>query len=245
MVAVATSNSHADESEQCATDAEAAMDLREAGKLRDATKRLEACARDACPKVVREDCRTALADLRTHAPHVTVRTRDPLGRDLPDARVTIDGAPVDLDARVHGLLVDPGTHAVRATYDGYVERELTVVVIAADVARTVELTLEPRPSSAPPTRDRTAAIVVGSLGVAGLATFGALGTWTYLDYRHSSSGCAPGCAPADVDGLRTRAHVADVALAVGIVALASATILWITAPTHAAGAPGNMAVLSW
>lgn len=237
----------ASEIEQCATEAEHGSDLREAGKLRDARTTFEGCARESCPKIVRDDCREALAELREHAPHVTVRVRDPLGADLPQAHVTLDGVDVTADERTHGMLLDPGSHLVRASLEGYVAREQTLVVTINDGARAIELSLSPAKSISELTttrRDRTAAIVVGSIGVAALSTFAVLGAFTYADYKHDQGGCAPSCSSSDVDGLRTRAHVADVALGIGVIALTTAVVLWFTAPTTR-DAPVRTALVSW
>jgi hypothetical protein len=228
--------------ETCAASAERASDLRDAGKLHESLALFESCAAEACPRVVRDDCRKALFDLREKAPRIVVHVTSG-GADVSDASVAIDGTPVRDDERVNGTMVDPGTHRVTVSKSPLPPAETTVVVALADRVRRVDVALEPAHTvtSNPvtplvvvtPTKpNHTASFVFGGIGLALLAGFGVLGTWTYVDYQHLSSTCSPGCTDDLVSPLRTRALVADVLLGTGVASLVVATILWVAAPSR-------------
>jgi hypothetical protein len=231
VVLTLTSTAHADVGERCATDAERATDDREAGRVRAAIDGFTRCSRDVCPRVVRMDCREALAAVRESAPRLIARVRDRNG-DLPRASVAIDGDPLTSDDLVHGRVVDPGSHRLRATLEGYAPLERDVVVTISDRAKVVDLVMTEaaRKTTWMPRRDRTAAYVVGGVGVGLVTAFGVLGTFTYLDYRALERQCGPRCPEGDLEGPRTRGLLADIALGAGVLALGLATILWVTAP---------------
>jgi hypothetical protein len=247
---------HADDADRCADQAETAPLLREKGRWLEARSLYERCAADACPRVVRTDCREALADLNRTIPKLSVRVRDDGGRDRIEARVEIDGVRVGPDERARGVEVDPGRHVVRARLDGseaaqrLEPSEQVVVVDPADHLRVVEVVLTTpaaaataAPAAMPPARavapqrNRTAAVIVGSIGLTLLAGFTALGSSTYADYSHLQGTCGHACNRADVDSLRTRAAIADSLLGAGLVTLVVATLLWLYAPErHGASA---------
>jgi hypothetical protein len=246
---------HADDADRCADQAETAPVLREKGRWLEARSLYERCAADACPRVVRTDCREALADLNRAIPKLSVRVRDDGGRDRVEVRVEIDGVSVGAEERARGVDVDPGRHVVRAHLDGsgaaqrLEPQEQIVVVDPADRARVVEIVLtRPAPAAATapatalppravaPQRNRTAAVIVGSVGLALLAGFTAVGSSTYADYTHLQATCGHACNRADVDSLRTRGVIADSLLGAGLVSLVVATVLWFSAPERHDGA---------
>ncbi len=228
----------------CATEAESGFDLRDSGQWRGAMRAFQACARESCPRVVRDDCRKGLIEIRAQGAHVVVHVRDEKGRDVVDARVTVDGAEIGNDERMNGILVDRGTHRVRAYHSGFLDAAEDVVVVAADKTRPVELVLRSSSPTSVPTvagfgeqpapPARTVPIVVGSVGLAAMVAFGVVGTWTYVDYRGLDA-CRPDCDPSRIDPLHRRAYVADALLGIGLVSLATATVLWFTTPQHRVG----------
>jgi hypothetical protein len=83
-----------------------------------------------------------------------------------------------------------------------------------------------------------AAFVVGGIGVVALgsfAYFGLTGKKDVSDMR-DSCGITHSCAQSDVDAAKTKLLVADISLAVGVVALGVATYLFIT---HNSASSGN------
>jgi hypothetical protein len=95
------------------------------------------------------------------------------------------------------------------------------------------------PITKPSQPNHAASFVFGGVGLALVAGFGAIATWTYLDYQHLASTCSPGCGDDAVSSLRTRALAADVMLGVGLASLVVATILWFTAPSGRSTAAHN------
>src|SRR5580698_10702647 len=80
--------------QECVEANDAAQDLRQSGKLRQAREKLAICASASCPSVVRDDCMQRLAELDSAMPQVVFSARDASGNDLVDVKVTIDGAPL-------------------------------------------------------------------------------------------------------------------------------------------------------
>jgi hypothetical protein len=235
---LATVPAGADDAERCAEQAEQAPTLRDHGALLDALRLFESCAADACPRVVRQDCRAAIVDLRERIPRLAIRVRDEHGVDLTDAQVTVDGRSVTTEACAQGIPVDPQTHVVRVMRPPFRATERGVVMASTDRTRVLEIVL-----SAPPapiltestSRNRMPAFIVGSVGLASVATFGVLGTWTLVDYEDLRGSCqTSGCSSASVDSAHKRAYIADAFLGTGIATLAVAAVLWLTAPRKGA-----------
>jgi len=65
---------------------------------------------------------------------------------------------------------------------------------------------------------------VGILGLAGFTTFAILGNSQAGDLERT---CAPNCQPGQVDSVKTKYHLADVSLGVGLVSVGVATYLWV------------------
>lgn len=226
----------------CASTAERASDLRDSGHLHDAAASFAICARDACPKIVRDDCRRGLQSINEGGPHLVPRLRDSAGRDVLDAELLLDDAPLPARGRTNGVLVDPGAHVLRARRGGVVIAERGVVVAATDGLRAVDLTIDAPAAPPPPVAARPSKLpwIIGGAGLGVLVVGGALGTWTYLDYRSLKDDCGPRCSDARVDPVHTRGVVADVMMGVGLVTLVTAVVLKLT--DH--GAPRTVG-LAW
>jgi hypothetical protein len=240
--------------EACVAANEAAQDLRQAGKLREAREKLLLCVSEACPGPVREDCAQRLNDVNTAMPTIVFEVKDPGGNDLSAARVTMDGQPL-LD-RVTGsaVPVDPGEH--RFAFDdgnGVAHAEQTVVVREGDHDRHIRVVLEaPRTSptltaglqpEAPASTNegstqRLIGLVAGGAGIAGLVVgsiFGLLSKSTYdhafeTDCKSKPNGCnAQGVQ--DYQTAQSQATVSTVGFIAGGVLLAGGAVLYFTSPT--------------
>lgn len=232
------------DAETCASTAERAADERDSGRLRDAARSFAVCARDECPRIVREDCRRGLGAISENGPHLAPRVRDASGADVLDAEVLLDGVPVEAEARARGVLVDPGPHVLTARRAGVLAGRATILVAAGDRLRTVDVTLDaPVEVERPPSH--TPSWVAFGVAGAFLAAGGGLGTWTYLDYRALDRECRPTCSDDRIDPVHTRAIVADVALGVGAAALVTAVVLRVTERRSAPRSGPDVAVLSW
>jgi hypothetical protein len=76
----------------------------------------------------------------------------------------------------------------------------------------------------------TAGYVLGGLGLAGVTTFAVLATSGYASERHLRRTCASECDAGQVDAVRTRYLVADVALGAGLASLAAGVAVWFWTP---------------
>jgi hypothetical protein len=221
------------ESLACIQAAESGQAARDHGEFLKAREILATCTAPECPGIIRRDCSGWLEDVRARTPTIIVVARDANGRDVAAAKLTVDGVPHSLDGSA--IEIDPGAHVVRVEGAGTAEER--IVVSAGEKGRAVALIIDqkpaagaPRPPDQPKPPEEGPHVPVGSfllagLGVAGFAVFGVYGEMGLSDADHLRNTCAPGCQPSDVDAAHTKLIVADVALGVGIVALAAAT--WI------------------
>lgn len=226
--------------------------LRNAGKLLAARDALIACSSAACPAEVTRDCTRWLAEVNASTPSIVFAAKDAAGADLADVRVEVDGADAGTTADGRAVPLDPGPHeAVFARPDGARAREAFVARVG-DKNRTVVARFAPAdgapararagPPAAAPVRDAPrpaaraiplASIVLGGAGVAALGVFGWFGASGVRD--RDRLGCDIGCSAADKRDVDTQFLVADVALGVGVVALASAVVLYFVQPTRSSG----------
>jgi serine/threonine-protein kinase len=224
----------------------------------------------------RQSGQTAHEELARDQAEAVARRVPRLVVDVPDAarvaglRVAIDGVPLDAAAWSTSLRLEPGRHAVAARADGHVAWETTVALSEGEsmklpVPRLADAAPEPPPTAPPPApvgvagapsaeqpavdrgrTQRTAALVVGGAGAAGLAAGGvlvALAVAAYGDAR--SQGCSDtsnACPnqPA-VDTRSTalaRGNAATWTLAGGAALLGVGAVLWLTAPSS--GAPARV-----
>lgn len=224
---------------QCVAAADRAQDLRAAGQLRAARSELLVCAAPSCNAVVRADCVRWLKEVDADSSSIVVRIADPRA-----ATVSVDDAPASADAPV---VVDPGSHVVRARFANGETLEETVSVAPGEKGRTVELRVTPPPTPEPRTPAPTAATTatpgadvapsttrfgalpivlasVGGVSLAAFAYFEVSGSSGYSDLAH---GCAKthSCTSGEIDPVRAQFVAAQGALVVGVVTIAAAVVL--------------------
>jgi hypothetical protein len=243
VVAVVLGGSRAvaqDATNACVDAHVAAQRLRRDGKLRAAREQLVSCARASCPQVLVRECAGWLTEVEATIPSVVFEATDETGRDLVDVRVEVDGQLLLSRLGGSAVEVDPGEHQVRWTHPERKPVEQAVVVREGDRGRRISARLEPLvtpaagggPVAVPEERPVPLATwVLAGVGVAGIGAFGVLGGIGLsregdLDAR----GCAPNCPSEDVDSVRTTFLIGDIALGVGVAALAGATIFYLTRP---------------
>lgn len=245
------------EAEACFSAAEAAQPLMKQRKLRAAQEKLAICARDACPKAARTDCRAWLDEVLRVQPTVVLvayEERDGDARSVDDARAAIDGdAAAPLGAAA--IALDPGAHVVRFERAGFDPIEQRVVLREEEKGRRVEAIFHLRPTVPPaPTTDTTssspsgparppappaapapAPMPVASYLLGGAGTVALVGGIFFeakglSDRAHleSTCGAARACAKTDVDAARTRVTIGDVALGASVILLASAVYAYVT-----------------
>jgi hypothetical protein len=247
-VLLASRVAHADDAKDACLDSHArAQVLRMEGKYRAAQDELRVCGRSKCPALVARDCAAWLSELTAEQPTVIVTATDENGHETADVQIAVDGQP--LASRLDGLPVpvDPGEHVFRyrSPHGNVVEER--VMVRAKEKGRALRISFPPPPKAAPPLETHrtipAASWIAGGVGVA------AGGVWAFFALtgkaRESSlaDSCAPGCSQSDIEGVSTRYLIADVAMAVTLVSLASAVVFALVAkpsPRRAALAPAAL-----
>jgi hypothetical protein len=238
--------------DECIVAAERAQRLHVEGSWLSARAAALACARDACPQVVRKDCLELFTRLEHDVPSIVVVARDGDGQDVSDVRLFLDDAPVTENLSGRPLDVDPGEHRLRWRDAAGRVGQARLVARAGEKSRLVVVPLVappapvrpsrdvPRDATAPPPRPPTVAplaLALGAVSVVGFTGFGFLGLTASSDLDAMRSSCAPECRSDAVSRARTKAVVADISLGVGLVALAAAVWAQLVTPrTHRARA---------
>jgi hypothetical protein len=233
-----------DESDACFTAAERAQPLMRQKRLREARVELEMCARDACPRVARSDCRSWLANVINEQPTIVVAGHEVRGTEVHDVhgiRATIDGAIIVENADLTPVAIDPGPHRLHLEREGGDALEMDVDIREGEKGRAIHAYWrgtarrdEPIPASLPPPTP-SGVYVLGGLGVLAAAvgaTFEIVGLSAKADL--DNSGCVHnpkmGCSQAAVDDARNTVRVGDIALGGAVVLLAAAGYLYFTRP---------------
>ncbi len=247
----ASVTARADTMEACVRPSLRGQELRDAHKLIEARSSFLACSSEACPHELQKECVKWLDEVNARLPSVSISARDEEGRDVVDVRVIVDGKLLVPKLDGTATAVDPGEHVFRyepRTYaaveehvlvrEGETNRLLTVRLrraapepasprrAALDVLPGTETTEQPsRPVPVP-------AFVLAGVGVIGVGTFAFFGATARSKLSDLRDTCGPtqSCAQGDVDTVRRDALVANIALGVGVVALAGALWLFLQRP---------------
>ncbi len=228
-----------------------AQELRKAGSLVEAGKKLAICVRATCPGAVVSDCATWTTELEVITPSMSFEIEVD-GHAPSDAKVWIDDVPVS--DWTHAVTVNPGNHVVRVevpSFDPHVE---TVPIAEGHRLRLVSIKLESKKpmgasaSSAAASADTAlpgserrpvpaATIPLLVVGVAGLATFGVgagLGKANQSSLEHS---CEPNCTESQLGPMKTEYLIGDIGLGVGVAALVTTAIVYFTRPREQTRVP--------
>jgi hypothetical protein len=262
--ASATDHDH-DDKQVCVAASEKGQQLRTAGKLVEAREQFAVCGRAECPKLIQQDCTQWTGEVLAAIPSVVPAAKDRNGRDIVDARLTVDGVVVTETLDGKPIVLDPGVHAFVFEDKGAAGAAATsvkeqVVVKPGEKNRIVTVTFgtaengggtstEGRdtheahdatgPSrSSPP----IAAYILGGVGIVALGSAGVMGLLANGDARDLRSTCAPNCKQTDVDAIQTRYTISGVTAAVGGALLVTGVVLFIlhngqSRPASAGSAP--------
>lgn len=182
--------------------------------------------------------------LRTRAPSLTLILPASAPRGT---RVTLDGELLSDSAIGAARYVDPGEHEVVWKVPGREEQARKETVSEGDRRVVLLESPEDKPKAAPAPDDeegsvqRTSAYVVAGIGLAGLVVGAVTGGLALAKKKTVDDNCtdrvcnAEGKAAADAG--QALADVSTVSLAVGGVAVATAVIVWLTAPRPADTTP--------
>lgn len=243
LVQFVAERAHADE-EACMRAYEHGQQLRMAKKLSGASEEFSTCVAE-CPASLATDCRTWIGEIEREMPKITVRVVGSDGCEVKRAHLSLDERRESFvpNARTS---VDPGRHTLRVSPLGGPAREQLVVVAIGDDKRVDALVdmkaceaaapaAPPRvmPESPPSRPVPTLTYVLGGVGVAGLVGFGAIGAYGLSQQGDLDDRCKPSCPEGDVDAMRRTYLVADISLAIGVVGVVGAAILYLTRPERA------------
>ncbi len=233
----------ADEKTACAGASDSGQKLRDEGHLVKARQEFLVCARDVCPPTIKKDCADWLTQSEASLPSVVLGAKDAQGQDLATAKVTIDGQPSDEKLEGKAMFVDPGPHTFRFEIPGEKPIDQQIVVREGEKNRVVSVSWEkaatqqqqpggatpppPEPESKP---NHIPAYVVGGIGIVALGVgtvFAIVGTGDYNDLKNGC-GQTKSCTDDDVSPVKTKILIADIAFGVGIVAIGTAVVLYLT-----------------
>jgi hypothetical protein len=234
----------------CVAADDAAQDLRQAHKLRDARERLLVCAADACPALVRQDCAQRLDEVAKAMPSIAFDVKDSASNDVGGVRITMDGQPLAASAGA-AIELDPGEHAFvfEAANLPKVEKKFVVVegvkgrheVIRLGSAKPTEAaTSAPVPSREKvssrrngPTILAWAAFGAGGAGLVLGITAGLMAGGKHSTLQGECNNAAGTCAPqyaGDLDAFHTWRTVSTIGYVVGALGVAGGGALWFMAP---------------
>ncbi|OJY17387.1 MAG: hypothetical protein BGO98_00340 [Myxococcales bacterium 68-20] len=228
----------ADEKPQCVAASEKAQKLRIAGRLSEARAELATCGRIECPKLVQQDCSEWMREVLAILPSVVLGAKDQDGRDIVDAKVSIDGKVVTESLDGKAVAVDPGVHLFRFETQGAPAVEEKVVVRQGEKNRilTVTFATGPAEGEAPSGMKHSkqdgsapiAAFVTGGIGLAALGAALYIDLDANADARNLRKTCAPSCEQSQVDDVENRYVIAGVTAALGGAALIAGVVLFFT-----------------
>jgi hypothetical protein len=242
---------------ECAAASEDASTLQKQEKLGAAKDRFLVCADAACPAEIREECAHRVSEVADAIPSVVFDVKDASGNDVSAVKVSMDGTLLVDHLGAAAVPIDPGEHvfhfegadpsqAVDKSFvvrDGEKNRHLAVTLGGAPVAPVASPAAAAAPASDQPSQStwsgqKTAALVTGGIGIVGIGVGAIFGAMTFSQWSTAQSECtnASNCGPGsqaqnDKNTATTSATVSDVGFIAGGVLVATAAVLWFTAPS--------------
>jgi hypothetical protein len=212
----------------CAAAYEQTQRFRQDGKLVEAREQAVRCAQTACPALLTSDCAHWVEELDQALPTVVIDARDEAGKQLRGVRVVLDGRTLSAEADGVAFTLNPGPHRFRFQAAGRTPAELEEVIVQGRKNQRLQVELKPSaqtPAAAQPARYSPWAYTTGSVGILGLSGFTYFGLIGNSRKKALESSCSPRCTDSDLAPMRRDYLVADAALVVGIVAVATTAIL--------------------
>jgi hypothetical protein len=224
--------------------------------LRRALGDLIVCAQESCPTVLRADCAGVLAEVRSALPTIVFAAADGNGHELTDVKVFAGAELIASKLDGRAVAVDPGAVELRFEVPGRPALVTTRMIREGEKSRVIRVSLGgalgvagaaptaaseaheegmPDRGAPPPARRSTLGWVLPtSLAGVGLAGLGvALVMRLRFDGRVDDlrGSCAPDCSRQQRSDLSGTLVASNVALGVGIGALALGVATWfLTAP---------------
>jgi hypothetical protein len=216
------------DTDTCIADYDAAVTAKRAGQLRTARTKYAACAVVACPAEVRAECQRGVDAVGKSIPTLVFAARGESGKDVSEGRLELDGKEVPNALGGLPVEVDPGEHRLTLTLPNGRTVRRTIVARAGSRNRLVRLDAPLRsPRSPEPHRVSSRSplgpilLAVGAVGLGSFGVFALLGRQKESELEE----CAPRCAPDEISKMQRLYLVADISLAVSVVALGAGTYL--------------------
>lgn len=232
---------------ECAAAYVEAQKLKAASSFKKAREQLILCAKDECLAAVKKDCVAWLDEVNAALPSIVIEAKGPDGKETFDVKVSIDGEVVADKLDVKAIEVDPGTHKLTLEYAGEEPVEQELILRQGQKNKTIEVSFakkkddkppaagpepepepEPEPKASGTGGPPTLSYVLGGVGL--LALGGTAYFWLGASSAESdleSKGCEPNCPQGDVDSIKQKRLIGDIALGVGVVCIGAAAYLWL------------------
>lgn len=226
--------------EQCLQASDLSLELETQEKLLATRDALRTCASLGCPQEVRDECARRIELVEQNIPRVFCEVRDETGRLRHDAQLTIDGR-ASAGVPQEFIELDPGTYTLTAQAPGAAPMTQSVAIRAREKNLRVRFLLQqPASPSAGLAPQRSAALVVGGVGVASLATASVFAVMA-LNRKQEAQALCPGATCASALGAERwqsawRAGNFTTGFALGgVLALGAAAGLWFSFEQRNAG----------
>jgi hypothetical protein len=164
-VALTSTRAHAqDATTQCIAASEQGLDLRKQEKLLDARKLLATCATTKCPDEIRTTCEQRISEINGVLPAIVFEVKDAAGNDVPNVKLTVDGAVAAGQLGARATPIDPGPHVFTFEAAGQPSVEKRLVVREGERDRHERVVLGvpdvpvPAASAPPPASQTTVAV---------------------------------------------------------------------------------------
>lgn len=238
--------------EQCINAYQGAQVDMKQSALVAAREKLAMCLNEGCPRALQADCAGWLKEVEARSSSVVLSFKGRDGAEQTHVPLTIDGKPSAGRTDGRAFSVDPGEHTFVFQPPGEPPVIVKQVVREGEKSQRVSAMSKLTPalgpsaakSSAPPPRLTTverpvpwAVYALGGLGLVGAGSFVGFGV-SGAGGKSDLETCKPTCLEDDVSSVRTRFIVADVSLAVSVLALAGAVTLYLTRPEITRPSPG-------
>jgi hypothetical protein len=227
----------------CSQSFEESQRLRNSSEYIAASSEVLKCANPSCGQALFDECTKIYGELQTATPSVVFAARDGAGNELTRVAVSIDGhlSLELLDGKP--LSVDPGSHRFSFSSEGYASAEQTVLILAGEHFRPINATLKQKAVasaavqselSTAPTKSRggppLASYVLGGVAAVGFGTFVAFRVVGANQFEAFERDCKPNCTDSEVNSVRQKYAISNIALGIGSVAAVAAVTVYLVSP---------------
>lgn len=235
----------ADDTVRACVDAHAQGQVdRSSGQLLRARQEFRSCSQPSCPLVVRQECVTFAEQVAAETPSIVLVATDARGHEVPLVNAAIDASwSLNHDFGM-AIELDPGSHEIVLQASDGRAAQKTFLLRAGEHLRRVVVEFSDRaaPTEEPrPARSSVLPYVLGGVGLVALGSFVGFA----LDGKaqeHRLDECKPNCTRDGVDRMRRSYLIADVSLAVALVAVGVDAYLVLKPPVSSQGAFGVSAM---